>query len=123
RIDFAEKLDDAMKRYEEAFAAPILYTTKFAMSAEVTEHYPKTLPPLRSDTPTLIIGRVKTDAKSVSYSIEGTRAAGRQEVAVALPDLREEIAAPELDNYFLLSIMRQWKNAPTQPALIRADRA
>src|SRR5262249_22669360 len=37
--------------------------------------------------------------------------------------LKEDVQAPDLSNYFLLSMARQWKNAKSEAALVRADRA
>ena len=37
----------------------------------VAEFYPAKLPPLRSDTPTLVVGRLK-GAKSLSFDVQGT---------------------------------------------------
>src|SRR5262249_50803471 len=113
-----EKLDEALKRCEEAFAAPIFYPTKVSMPAG-TGFYPAQLPPPRSDSPTLVVGRVKAGVKELTCKIEGTLL---EKAAPALT-LTEKVAQPELDNYFLISMVSQWKNAKSEPAMIRADRA
>src|SRR5262249_19762404 len=44
-----------------------------------------------------------------------------QELTLKSADLK--VPAPDLDHYFLASILSQWQSAKDQPALIRADRA
>ncbi len=114
-----EKLVDALKRYQEALAAPIMYNAKLELSADVTEVYPQEVPPLRGDAPTLIVGRMKK-APALTYTVTGT-VAGTAAPTTATATL--EVPAPELDNFFLISMVDQWARARTQPALLRADRA
>jgi hypothetical protein len=114
-----QKLADALKQFENAFAAPIVYSSRLQMPAEVTEFYPTQLPPLRTDTPTLVVGRMKS-AQQLAYSLQGQIAG--TEATVNLP-VREPVKEAELDNYFLVSMLTQWKNAKSEPALIRGDRA
>src|SRR5947199_197825 len=68
RTELAEKLEDALKRYEAALAAPIFYPTKFVMPADVTEYYAAKLPPLRSATPTLVIGLVNAASGELTFT-------------------------------------------------------
>lgn len=89
------------------------------MPIEVTEHYPQKLPPLRPDAPTLVVGRIKPCAR-LAYQIEG-RLPNRFEPMVV--NAAEAVRADELDNYFLVSMVGQWKRASDEPALIRADLA
>jgi tetratricopeptide (TPR) repeat protein len=110
-----ETLDDVVKRYHQALSQPVLYPTRFEMS--VAEYFPTKLPPLRSDSPTLVVGKYKA-GQPLTYTIKGNIA--KEEVVI---NGKPEVAQPELDNYFLISMVDQWKNAKTQPALIRADRA
>src|SRR5262249_14688256 len=120
RTQIDEKVEDASKRFEAAFATPILYpTAKLRMGAEVKEFYPEQLPPLRSDSPTLVVGRVKAGTKELTYKIAGTV------LDKAVPELNitEKVAQPELDNFFLISMVTQWKNAKSEPSMYRADRA
>jgi hypothetical protein len=114
-----EKLGDAMKLLNAAFAAPVLYPTSFELPGAI-EHYPSRLPPLRPDAPTLVIGRMK-QAKTLTYKVEGI-VDGRPEPVTYGPRT-EDVPEAELDNYFLVSMVNQWKNAREQHALIRADRA
>src|SRR5205807_1015778 len=59
-----EKLTDALDRYEAAFAGTILYAPQLHLPAEVVtaEVLPTVLPPLRSDAPTLLVGKMKPAA-------------------------------------------------------------
>jgi len=115
-----EKLVDALKRYDAAFAAPVLYAAKLQMPANVIDVCPSVLPPLRIDSPTLVVGRLKRTAKQVDMSVTGM-IAGR--AGVVKVDVRETVLTPNLDNYFLVNLVDQWSKAKTYPAVLRADRA
>ncbi|HMF11889.1 MAG TPA: VWA domain-containing protein, partial [Gemmataceae bacterium] len=106
------------KRLESALSAAILYPESFEMSPDaVAEALPAKLPPLRSDAPTLVVGRLKGGAE-LSYTVRGT-VAGKPAVVTAT----EKLPATEPDNFFLVSMVTQWRNAKDQVALIRGDRA
>ena len=113
-----QKLDDAMKDLQAAFASPVLYPNGFDLVG-ATEHFPTRLPPLRADAPTLVVGRMKA-AKTLAYTIDGVVDGRPERVTVKKT---EAVPAPELDHYFLVSMVQQWKHARTEHALIRADRA
>jgi tetratricopeptide (TPR) repeat protein len=116
-----EKLADALKRYQEAFAGAILYEPRFTkLPATVGETFPRQLPPLRGDCPTLVVGRLKDIGKSFDFDLTGIPAGQTAEITVAGT---EELKAPDLDNYFLFGLAEQWRQAKEQPALLRADRA
>src|SRR5262249_40640683 len=106
------------KRLELTLSAPILYPEIFEMSPDaVAEAFPAKLPPLRADAPTLVVGRLK-GGNELSYTVRGS-VAGKATVVTAT----ENLPAPEADNFFLVSMVTQWRNAKDQAALIRADRA
>jgi hypothetical protein len=106
------------RRLETTLSAAILYPDKFDMSPDVVaEVFPTKLPPVRSDVPTLVAGRLKGGAE-LSYTVRGT-VAGKPAVVTAT----EKLPAPEADNFFLVSMVTQWRNAKDQPALIQASRA
>jgi tetratricopeptide (TPR) repeat protein len=113
--------DDLVKatlgRLEVSLAAPILYPQSFQFKEQVAEFFPTQLPPLRADAPTLILGRLLHAAKSLSCTVSGTVAG--QPVNVSLS---ETVTEPEVDNFFLVGIHDQWKNAKDQPAMMQADR-
>ena len=118
RVLAGDKARDCLSRLQEAVAVPVLYPTSFQVAgAESAEFFPTHLPPLRSDAATLLIGRIKA-GQTLSYTIEGQVA--DHAVRVQMSD---SIAAPELDNFFLVGMFDQWKNAKDQPALMQADRA
>jgi hypothetical protein len=110
---------DVQKRLHEAWAVPVFYSTRFTAPAEVTEYYPTQLPPLRSDTPTLVAGRMKA-AKTLRFTVTGT-VEGRNAPETRTFD--EAVPAAEVDNYFLASVADQWKSAKDQFASMRADSA
>jgi hypothetical protein len=117
RVQMHEAVADAYKRFEQTVAGPVLYPTKFRVEG-ATEFFPKELPPLRTDAPTLVAGRMGR-GRSLSYRIEG-EVAGK---AVAPIRVTETVPAADSDNYFLINLLTQWGRAKEQPALIRADRA
>jgi tetratricopeptide (TPR) repeat protein len=115
RILQKDKDADTIKRLQEALAVPVLYPRTFKMGDMVAESYPTVLPPVRSDTPTLVVGKLK-ETNAISYTLEGTL--GGQ-------DLRLEPSLPtheaEADNFFLVGVVEQWKKAPDQPAAFPGD--
>ena len=120
RLEKHEGLDKFAARLNTALAAPILYPSAIRFGDEVVEHYPTKLPPLRSDVPTLVVGRAKHMPANLECTIEGTCAGKAVTVKVSEPS-----TPPQLDNYFLVSVLDQWQQADARemPALIRADRA
>jgi tetratricopeptide (TPR) repeat protein len=115
----AEKLVDALKRYDEAFAAPILYNARVELPG-MTDVCPAKLPPLRGDQPTLVVGRMKVLPKEIAYTIRGTIEGKVGNVTV---QTTEPVHEPNLENYFLVSMIDQWAKAKNRPAILRADRA
>ncbi|MFO0865566.1 MAG: hypothetical protein U0744_13105 [Gemmataceae bacterium] len=115
-----EKLVDAMKRYEDAFAGNVMYDAKLGLPSEVTEAYPSVLPPLRGDQPTLVVGRMKEGVKQFPATVTGTLATDKSETTIGLAP---ELQSPKSDNFFLVSLVDQWKGAKEHPAILRADRA
>jgi len=113
-----EKLPECMKRYEEAFATPILYGAQLQMPTEVVDYVPRKLPPLRADSPTLVLGRMKA-SKALSLTLTG--AVPGRAGPVAVKETRE-VLSPEVDNYFFISMFDKWQKAKDEPALLRADR-
>jgi hypothetical protein len=115
-----EKLVDALKRYEQAFAGPVLYKASIQLPAEMTGMCPSELPPLRADSPTLVVGRMKNAPKQIEYTINGIPAGSTSAVAIKAT---ERVLAHNLDNYFLVGMIDQWAKASKYPAILRADRA
>src|SRR5262249_28879587 len=112
-----DKVNELARDIFASLATPVLYPTAFDFGNTVVEAFPTVLPPLRGDAPTLVIGKAKNGG-SVSYAIQGRL--GDQPVKI---EKTEPLAAPEMDNFFLVGSFEQWKNGKDQPALIRADRA
>jgi tetratricopeptide (TPR) repeat protein len=117
----SEKLDDVMKRYFAAFTAPILYDAKLTLPATVKTVMPTTLPPLRSDSPTLVCGRMTpTDSGDFQFDVQGTPIGSRTPIS---RHGKYELTAPESEFYFLKMLVEQWEKAKDRPALLRGDRA
>jgi hypothetical protein len=107
-----------VKRFNATLSATILYPESFELSRDVVaEALPTKLPPLRSDTPTLVVGRIKA-GKEIRYTIRGTANGKPATITDA-----EKVPEPEADNFFLVSMLSQWRNAKDQAAILRADRA
>jgi hypothetical protein len=115
-----EKLPAALKRFEEALAGAVLYKPEIQLPAGLADVCPAKLPPLRSDTPTLVVGRMKAASAKVDYTLTGTVAGTKAQVSVKASEV---VLANNLDNYFLVSMVDQWAKAKDYPAVLRADRA
>jgi tetratricopeptide (TPR) repeat protein len=107
-------------RLNEELNVPVLVPSKLDFTG-VAEFYPTRLPPLRSDQPTLIVGKFtkgKVPAK-LEGAIEGRVGAEQTKVTFS-----EQVAAPGVENFFLSTVVRQWSESDLQdaPALLRADR-
>ena len=110
-------VEDLHKRLQSAMEVPVLYSAAFQLPKEVSEVYPSKLPPLRSDTPTLVVGKIEA-GKTLEYKLEGKQLGKEVSLSVS-----EAIPVSEPENYFLLQVVQQWKNVKDTPALIQADRA
>jgi tetratricopeptide (TPR) repeat protein len=105
------------REVRQAVAAPVLYPTEFKLPQGVTEAFPTRLPPLRSDAPTLLVGKLNPGAP-FEMTVSG-KVAGR-EVRVPL-SAKVPQAGPE--NFFLVNMVGQWREQKDRPALMQADRA
>jgi tetratricopeptide (TPR) repeat protein len=114
-----DKITELARDISASLATPVLYpTSRFEVAGGAAEEvFPTTLPPLRGDAATLVIGKLKS-GNSISYSIQGRL--GDQAVKI---EKTEHVDSPEMDNFFLVGAFEQWKNGKDQPALIRADKA
>ena len=107
--------------FHKALTASVMEPSKATLSAEAAELYPTKLPPLRSDTPTLVVGRFAKDKvpASVELSIQGKVGgdAATANVTLKMPE-------PSADNYFLGSLVTQWRDSgrTEEPAILQADR-
>ena len=110
-------VEDLHKRLQAAIEVPVLYSAALQLPKEVSEVYPSKLPPLRSDSPTLVVGKLEA-GKTLEYKLEGKQLG--KEVSL---NVSEAIPVSEPENYFLLQVVQQWKNVKETPALIQADRA
>jgi tetratricopeptide (TPR) repeat protein len=108
-------------RFQKALAVPVMEPSKATLSAEVAEMLPAKLPPLRADMPTLVVGKFEKGKvpASLELTIEG-KVAG----AAATAKVTQPMPEPAADNFFLGSLVTQWKSSgnPDAPAILRADR-
>jgi tetratricopeptide (TPR) repeat protein len=109
---------DYLTNLEAAIATPVLYPNSFKVAAGASEVLPSRLPPLRSDLPILVVGKLQDGAKTLSYRVEGT-VAGNVTVVQAAP----QIPASDPENFFLTGMVNQWREQKDRPALMQADRA
>jgi tetratricopeptide (TPR) repeat protein len=116
RLHVGDQIDTFLKLIDTTVSAPILYPESFAMSKNVVESLPTKLPPLRADSSTLVVGRVK-GGDEIGYTIKGT-VAGKSVTVNAT----EKLPEPESDNFFLVGMIEQWRNAKDQPGLLPGDR-
>src|SRR5262245_6199528 len=119
RVLPTDRLETLTERLQKAVAEPIFYPSEFRFSEAVTEFYPTKLPPLRGDASTLVVGRLKP-GREVTYTAEGAMAGEKAHV-----ETTEAIPDAEIDNFFLVGMVDQWKKSgsPSAPATLRADRA
>lgn len=110
-------VEDLHKRLQTAMDVPVLYSASLQLPKEVSEVYPAKLPPLRSDAPTLVVGKIQA-GKTFDYKVEGKQLG--KDISLSV---NETVPASEPENYFLLQVVQQWKNVKETPALIQADRA
>jgi tetratricopeptide (TPR) repeat protein len=109
-----------VSRLNKAFSVPVLAPTNFQLGPDVAEVYPSKLPPLRADTPTLVVGRFAgAGPQKIAGTIEG-KVVGKS----ATVKVEENVPPPLLDHFFLSQIVGQWRDSSYKeaPALLRADR-
>jgi hypothetical protein len=104
RSQARESVEAFVPRFLETLAVPVLYPTRVTLPAEVLESFPTRLPPLRADSPTLLVGKLKAGLPQFNYTITGNLA-GR-EVTV---HTTEKVPAADNENFFLISMVGQWK--------------
>ncbi|HJZ93048.1 MAG TPA: hypothetical protein VKE40_19385, partial [Gemmataceae bacterium] len=108
-------------RFHKALAVSVLEPTGVAMTGEPTEMFPAKLPPLRADSPTLVVGRFEKGKvpASLDLTVQGKVAGVPVTAKVSRPT-----PAPEIDNFFLSSLVGQWRASgrADAPAVLRADR-
>jgi tetratricopeptide (TPR) repeat protein len=117
RLFANDRGEETLKRLHETVNAPILYPKDFKLLGEIAEAVPGKMPPLRGDVPTLVIGKVK-GGTTVGYHLSGL-VAGQEQVK----EKTETLPEPEADNFFLASLLNQWRGDRDSPARLRADRA
>jgi tetratricopeptide (TPR) repeat protein len=117
RLNAKDNLDSFLDKLVKTVAEPVFYPDTFKLPACVLEHFPTQLPPLRRDTPTLVVGKLEP-GKEIAYSLAG-QVAGKELTVKRTEKVPE--ARPE--HFFLVNVVGQWQSQKDRPALIQADRA
>ncbi len=118
RVNEGDAPASVAERLRAAVDVPVYYPTAMRVGEGVVETYPTQLPPLRSDAPTLVVGRLNPGVKAVTLELDGQLAGSPK----ALTQTRE-IPGFDVENFFLAQMIADWKVNPSRPALIQADRA
>jgi len=120
RIESGETTPQMVAKLDEALKAPVLYPESSSFGADLAEVLPGKLPPLRTDVPTLVVGKIKEGAKptEVVYKITGRVAGKALEVGQTLP-----VPAADDANFFLTQVVGQWRERKDRPAILQGDRA
>jgi tetratricopeptide (TPR) repeat protein len=109
-------------RMNKAINTPVLMPSELKFTTQVKEVYPTKLPPLRSESPTLLVGKfVGAAPEKIEATVDGKVV----DKAVSF-SVKETVPAPEIDNYFLATAIHdQWHQSSFKeaPAMIRSDRA
>ncbi|MBN9121974.1 MAG: VWA domain-containing protein [Planctomycetes bacterium] len=114
------KRAEFITRLKTALDVPVVKPERWAFGPEVGESFPTKLPPLRTDRPTLVMGKLaKADAGAVTASVDGVLNGRKIDLKLSQP-----LPAPQIDHYFLNLMLHQWRNAPHKeaPAMLQADR-
>ncbi len=118
RLPSGESLAAVVPGLLTAIAEPVLYPSQVAFPATVVESLPTRLPPLRRDTPTLVVGKLHKPGARLEYTVAGKL--GGQPVQLKMA---QAVPAADPDNFFLMHMVKQWREQKDRPALIQADRA
>ena len=116
RFDVSEQAAVIGKRFADTLSKPVLLDAKLTLPAEVTEVYPATLPPLRADAATLVVGKLSKQLTELECQV-----AGKQNGNPVVLNHKETVHGWSADCFFLTQIVAQWQQAKDQPALMPAD--
>jgi hypothetical protein len=72
RLAPSETPEATVARFHKTFSAPILRDPQAAFPQQVSLALPGKLPPLRGDTPTLVVGKLSGELKELTVSCQGT---------------------------------------------------
>lgn len=108
-------------RFQQAMGVSVLHNATAKFSQAPAEVYPAKLPPLRSDVPTLVVGRFDGNQVPADLTVD---LAGKIGGVPATARVREAIPPATADNFFLGSMVAQWRDSGRveAPAMLRADR-
>ena len=118
RVNEGDAPASVAEKLRAAVDVPVYYPTAVKAGEGVVETYPAKLPPLRSDVPTLVVGKVNPGVKAVTLEMDGTLGGARKSLTQT-----REIPGFDVENFFLAQMIADWKVNPERPALVQADRA
>ncbi|HEY3787574.1 MAG TPA: VWA domain-containing protein, partial [Urbifossiella sp.] len=115
------KRGEFLGRLKTAIDVPVLKSDKVKFCDEIAEIFPAKLPPLRTDKPTLVMGKLARPTEKVTAAITG-KASGGKPVSLALA---QDLPPSQIEHFFLNMMIDQWRDAPHKdaPAMLQADRA
>ncbi len=117
RVDIRYSVPELWKQFLPQLEVPVLYPIEYQLPAEVAEAYPTKLPPLRADTSTLIVGRLRQLPQKFAWQVKGTV----QEQPVQVSG-EEKVVPPDVSMFFLKALVEQGRKDREAPALLPADR-
>ena len=117
RVDVRYAVADLWKQFLAQLEVPVLYPTEYQLPPEVVEAYPTKLPPLRADTTTLVVGRLRELPATFTWQLKGLV----QEQPVQLTG-EEKVVPPDVSLFFLKALVENARKHQEAPALLPADR-
>ena len=120
RIEAGETTPQMVAKLNEALKVPVLYPESASFGQDLAEVLPAKLPPLRTDVPVLVVGKVKegVNPAQIAYKVSGRVAGKVIEVGQTF-----ELPAAEDANFFLTQVIGQWRDRKDRPAILQGDRA
>lgn len=118
RIRQGDAPEAVAERVRLAVDSPVFYPRAARMVSGMKELYPSKLPPLRSDSPTLVVGSIVPGSREIDLSIEGSFRGVERNVSV-----RHATPPHEVENFFLGRMVAEWRDSKEAPAMVQADRA
>lgn len=118
RIRQGDAPEAVAERVRLAVDTPVHYPASIKVTEGIKELYPSKLPPLRADSPTLVVGTIAPGSRQIEIAIGGTCRGAERALSV-----RHATPPHELENFFLGRMVAEWRDAKDAPAMVQADRA
>ncbi|MDW7993823.1 MAG: VWA domain-containing protein [Gemmatales bacterium] len=117
RVDMRFQVPELWRQWLAQLDTPILYPSEIQLPPEVVEAFPVKLPPLRGDSPTLVVGQLRELPQKFVWKVKGLV----REQAIEVSQ-EEKVWAPEVTMFCLKALVEQAKKHREAPALLPADR-